>query len=153
MVKKSRKIYFLGSAIIALASLFLVYFLLIVTGVVQVKNEIITITSGSIEATYNGEPVMCEEVEVTQGELRKGHTIEAIYTGKVVNVGSAANTYTFRILDSENIIYYNNEGYLMIYLMSDAMIYKSGFILIDCKTNKYKSSEELINCIREGVVF
>ena len=40
MVKKSRKIYFLGSVIIALASLFLLYFLLIVTGVVQVKNEI-----------------------------------------------------------------------------------------------------------------
>ena len=98
MVKKSRKIYFLGSAIIALATLFLVYFLLIVTGVVQVKNEIITISSGSIEATYNGEPVKCEEVEVTQGELRKGHTIEAIYTGKVVNVGSAANTYTFTTL-------------------------------------------------------
>lgn len=103
MVKKSRKIYFLGSAIIALATLFLVYFLLIVTGVVQVKNEIITISSGSIEATYNGEPVKCEEVEVTQGELRKGHTIEAIYTGKVVNVGSAANTYTFRIIDSEGV--------------------------------------------------
>ena len=103
MVKKSRKIYILGSAIIALASLFLVYFLLISTGVVQVKNEIITITSGSIEATYNGEPVKCESVEVTQGELRKGHTIEAIYTGKVVNVGSAANTYTFKIVDSEGV--------------------------------------------------
>lgn len=103
MVKKSRKIYILGSAIIALASLFLVYFLLISTGVVQVKNEIITITSGSIEATYNGEPVKCESVEVTQGELRKGHTIKAIYTGKVVNVGSAANTYTFKIVDSEGV--------------------------------------------------
>ena len=103
MVKKSRKIYFLGSVIIALASLFLVYFLLIVTGVVQVKNEIITITSGSVEATYSGMPVKCEEVEVTAGELRKGHTIKAIYTGEVVNVGSAANTYTFTILDSEGV--------------------------------------------------
>lgn len=103
MVKKSKKIYLLGSVIIALASLFLVYFLLIVTGVVQVKNEYITITSGSIEATYNGNPVKCEEVEVTEGELRGGHSIKAIYTGVAVNVGSVLNSYSFTIVDSEGI--------------------------------------------------
>ena len=103
MVKKSRKIYLLGSCIIALASLFLVYFLLIVGGVVQVKNEIITITSGSIEATYNGELVKCEEVEVTQGELRPGHTIKASYTGGLINVGYTANTYSYIIQDSEGV--------------------------------------------------
>lgn len=103
MVKKSRKIYFLGSAIIALASLFLLYFLLIITGVVQVRNEFITITSGSIEATYDGNPVRCEEVEVVEGELRTGHTIEATFTGELINVGSTANTYTFKIVDSNKV--------------------------------------------------
>ena len=100
MVNKSKKIYILGSCIIALASVFLVYFLLMVSGVVQVKNEIITISSGSIEATYNGLPVRCESVEVTQGELRDGHSIKAYYTGELTNVGSTANTYTFTIVDS-----------------------------------------------------
>ena len=96
------------------------------------------------------------KIDITFG-MTIDTTNKCIKFDKVKDFYICAINYTedgpCRILDSENIIYYNNEGYLMIYLMSDTMIYKSGFILIDCKTNKYKSSEELINCIREGVVF
>ena len=40
----------------------------------------------------------------------------------------------------------------MIYLISDSMIYKSGFVLIDCNTDKYMCSDELLDYIKEGDV-
>ena len=41
----------------------------------------------------------------------------------------------------------------MICLYSDTMIYKTGFILIDCKTNKFLCTDDLINCINKGVIY
>ena len=103
MVKKSRSIYIIGSIIIGLASLFLVYFLLMMTGVIMVKNENLIITSGSVEATYNGEEIKCETIKIIDGELAKGHSIEAVFTGSLVNVGVTTNTYYYKIVDSEGV--------------------------------------------------
>ena len=64
MVKKSRTIYIMGSIIIGLASIFLVYFILISTGVIMATNEYLIISSGSISAVYNGEEVKCEELQI-----------------------------------------------------------------------------------------
>ena len=100
MVKKSKTVYILGSIIIALTSLFLIYFLLAVTGVIMVQEETLIIASDSIEATYTGEEIKCEEIVVLSGELNKDHKIEATFTGKQVNVGTTNNTYTFKIVDS-----------------------------------------------------
>ena len=100
MVKKSKSIYILGSIVIGLAAIFLVYFLLTMTGVIMVKEETIIITSGTVTAVYNGEEVTCEEVKVVGGELNKDHSIEATFTGKLTDVGTTINTYHFRIVDS-----------------------------------------------------
>ena len=60
---------------------------------------------------------------------------------------------TIRNINSKDIVYYNDEGYLMIYLYSDTMIYKTGFILLDCKTNKFLCTDDLINCVNKGVIY
>ena len=60
---------------------------------------------------------------------------------------------TSRNINSKDIVHYNDEGYLMIYLYSDTMIYKTGFILLDCKTNKFLCTDDLINCINKGVIY
>ena len=57
-----------------------------------------------------------------------------------------------RLSDIDNTIFYGGEGYVMIYLTSDSMIYKSGFILIDCSTDKYMYSDELSDFVKEGDV-
>ena len=57
-----------------------------------------------------------------------------------------------RLYEYNEILYYNDEGYTMVYLMSDSMIYKSGFILIDCVTGNYKCTDELYDRIKEGVI-
>ena len=103
MVKKSRSIYIIGSMIIGLAAIFLVYFLLIMTGVIMVKNENLIISSGSVEAIYNGQEIKCEEIEIIDGQLSKGHKIEAIFTGKLTNVGVTDNAYDYKIVDSQGV--------------------------------------------------
>ena len=103
MVKKSRAIYTLGSMIIGLAAIFLVYFLLIVTGVIMVKNESIIISSGSIETTYTGQEITCERVDVISGELSKGHKVKATFYGKLTNVGVTDNSYDYIIVDSQGV--------------------------------------------------
>lgn len=120
MVKKSRSIYIIGSIIIGLAAIFLVYFLLIVTGVIMVKNENLIITSGKIEVAYTGEKVTCESYEILDGELSEGHSIEAIYTGNLTNVGVTSNSWDFKIVDSlgvdvtENYIVKKLEGTITV---------------------------------------
>ncbi len=52
----------------------------------------------------------------------------------------------------ENIINYGDTGYVVVYLMSDVMLYRSGFVLIDCENNTYTYSPELIDKISKGVV-
>ena len=103
MVKKSRTIYTLGSIIIGLAAIFLVYFLLMVTGVIMVKNENLIITSGSTEAIYNGQEITCEKIEIIDGELSNGHKIVATFSGKLTNVGVTDNSYDYKIVDSQGV--------------------------------------------------
>ena len=57
-----------------------------------------------------------------------------------------------RLEDIDHTIFYGGEGYVILYLVSDSMIYKSGFILIDCNTDKYMCSDELLDYIKEGDV-
>ena len=55
-----------------------------------------------------------------------------------------------KIYGSDNIIHYGNSGYTVAYLISENMIYKSGFILIDCENNSYVVTSDLIDHIKEG---
>ena len=50
-------------------------------GVLDGTIKTLVFTSGSIETTYNGEDVVCEEWNLESGELKKGHTAVATVTG------------------------------------------------------------------------
>ena len=55
-----------------------------------------------------------------------------------------------KIYGDDNIIHYGNSGYTVAYLISENMVYKSGFILIDCENNSYTVTSDLIDHIKEG---
>ena len=55
-----------------------------------------------------------------------------------------------KIYGNDNIIHYGNSGYTVAYLISENMVYKSGFILIDCENNSYTVTSDLIDHIKEG---
>ena len=83
-------------------------------------------------------------------------------TSKCIKVETLENFYicainynedgSKRVLESDDVVFYGYDGYVMIYLMSETMIYKTGFILIETKTNKYMCSEELLFNIKEGAI-
>ena len=47
---------------------------------------------------------------------------------------------------------YGGEGYTLLFVMSDNMLYRSGFVLIDCKNNRYLAVDDLMEYISEGDV-
>jgi hypothetical protein len=53
------------------------------------------------------------------------------------------------INDYDNKINYGTEGYTFVYLITDHMLYKTGFILIDNSVNRYRSTIDLTNYIKE----
>ena len=52
----------------------------------------------------------------------------------------------------ENTLNYGGEGYVLLFVMSNNMLYKSGFVLIDCKNNRYLAVDGLMEYITEGDV-
>jgi hypothetical protein len=60
------------------------------------------------------------------------------------------NEECYRIEDIDNIIEYgNSDGYTLICLISDNMIYSSDFILIENKTNRYMATPDILNIVNE----
>ena len=57
-----------------------------------------------------------------------------------------------RIFDDNNIVHYGDTGYTLVFLMNENMIYKSGFVLIDCVSNTYLVTNDLFDHITEGVI-
>lgn len=101
MLKRRKIVYILGSAIIGIASILLIYFTLMTTGVIQTRRNTLVICSNSTEQVYTGNYVTCEEYEILSGELHTGHEIKMTYTGKLKDVGHVDNTYSLSIVDSE----------------------------------------------------
>jgi hypothetical protein len=52
-----------------------------------------------------------------------------------------------KIIDYDDTIYYGTEGYTFVYLISSNMLYKSGFLLIDNVSGRYKYTEDLTDYI------
>jgi hypothetical protein len=52
----------------------------------------------------------------------------------------------------ENTLNYGGDGYVLLFVMSNNMLYKSGFVLIDCKNNRYLAVDGLVEYISEGDV-
>jgi hypothetical protein len=51
--------------------------------------------------------------------------------------------------ETENVVRYGTEGFTYIYLISNHMIYKSGFIIIDNENNIYRCTNDLLEVIEE----
>jgi hypothetical protein len=61
------------------------------------------------------------------------------YTGDEVN----------RLPLLDNQVFYGNEGYIYLFYVSDTMLYKTNFILIECSTGEYKCDYDLLENITE----
>ena len=65
----------------------------------------ITLTSSSASKTYDGEPLMLNQVLLTSGEFLAGDTFTYQCTGNMTKVGCATNEFTYEIVQSSSVKY------------------------------------------------
>ena len=89
-----------GCVLLAVASLLILYVILIGTGVISGREQRLVIRAGTAEKLYDGRELVCEEWELTYGQLKSGHTIVPVFSGSRSIPGQTANRVTVRILDA-----------------------------------------------------
>lgn len=98
---KSRKIrtYVIGSLVLAVVLLLAVYLVLILSGVISVKQRRITVSVYSVDKVYDGTPLYAGEGYIADGVLKDGHKAVITSIGEQTNVGSSESRATVTILD------------------------------------------------------
>lgn len=74
------------------------------TGKLEVlPPAVIVVTTGSAEAPYTGNPLICKEITYTfqSGSLLKGHRITLKTTGSQTEIGKSYNTFEISITDAQ----------------------------------------------------
>lgn len=100
MVKKSKFIYIIGSAVIGISALLIVFFALIAGGVINVRQNKLVFTSGTDNSfVYDGTAHFYREWRLSEGELKEGHEAIVTVSGSQTDVGSSENHLTAKIID------------------------------------------------------
>ncbi|GEM_PF-1491587 len=89
-------------------------------GTLSVNPVALTFLSGSAEKEYDGEPLTCDDVVLSAGNLMSGHTVSFKVRGKQTEIGFSANNYSVVISDAtgknvtKNYDITDNEGILLV---------------------------------------
>lgn len=99
MIKRSKLVYVLGSAIIGIVSIIFIFAGLILSGVIDASSSKIVAVSSSKQVIYDGQILTCNEWEITDGKLKEGHTAVAVFSGSRKDVGESDNLFTLTVFD------------------------------------------------------
>lgn len=101
MIKKSKFIYIIGSAIIGVIALLIVFFALIASGVINVRQSKLVFSSATnSQFVYDGTSHTDKAWKLVEGELRKGHEAVVTVSGSQTEAGSSENYISAKILDA-----------------------------------------------------
>ena len=127
--------------VIGILFLFAVLAFLVLSGIFNLDQTKITISTESIEALYDSTPLTNHSWRITRGSLKPGHTISVEFRGSQTNVGESENTIEVIIKDelgsdvtNDYDITYDlgiikvNPRYLIITSASDSKLF-DGFAL------------------------
>lgn len=101
MFKTKKRIIVIASIIGAVATALIVYFILIISGAINLIQTNLIFTSGSKEIDYSPNvSVVCHEAELESGNLRFGHYYKVDYLSTLTEIGSIDNEFVVTIYDS-----------------------------------------------------
>jgi len=95
--KKSKAMYIIGAAIIAVAIFLIVFMVFLVSDVTNARPRLV-LTSMNAEKVYDGTPLLEDKV-IQSGELKKGHEYLIAPGDGRVDVGKTPNYFSVRILN------------------------------------------------------
>ena len=101
--KSKNGIFVLGCIIIGVTGLLLIYGLLVVTGVIHLKENKLIFTAESASKLYDGEPLIADEWALTSGEIMSGHYVVAKVSGEILEPGTVQSTVSVVIYDSQDV--------------------------------------------------
>jgi len=91
----------IGSFVVGIAAILIVYFAMISTGLIQTTKNHLIITTGDAEKAYDGTPLTFDDWSLTEGELPKDYKVEVTVTGSRTEAGEAENLATAVVYDSQ----------------------------------------------------
>ncbi len=90
----------IGSIVIGIAIMLMLYMGLIVTGVIDTRPSTLVVSIGSAQKEFDGTPLTCEEHTIQKGALKKGHTLDVTYGSSQTAVGTSENVASVKIRDA-----------------------------------------------------
>ena len=100
MLKKSKMIKILCSAIIGVLLILMTVLGLNLGGAVVTDQVEITVSTEDLEALYDGTPLTNHKWSLVKGALKPGHSIKAEFNGAQTMVGQCYNSAEFTVVDS-----------------------------------------------------
>lgn len=100
MIKQSKMVYVLGSIVIGILAVLGIIAGLIFGGVFDASPRTLVFTSGSLETTYDGKTLTCDEWALESGELKEGHQAKVTIVGEQTSAGTSENVFSVNILDA-----------------------------------------------------
>ena len=101
MLRKTKLIYIMGSAVIGVLTVLTVLFAMISTGVIDGRQKKVVFASASAVFTYDGQEHTETQWEIKDGELKSGHTAKVVVSGTQTEVGESVNHISGVILDEQ----------------------------------------------------
>lgn len=98
-MKRSKFIYIIGSVILGVIALLTVFFILTASGVIDVTQKKLVISSSSAEFVYDGKTHSSGSWQLEDGRLKNGHTAVVTVSGKQTEAGSSENFLSAVIVD------------------------------------------------------
>ncbi len=100
MIKRSKLVYGVGSAIIGIVVIIFVFAGLVLSGAINAETRKLVFESASKEFVYDGQTFTCEEWSLVSGELKSGHEAKVSVYGKQTGVGTCENAMSVTIIDA-----------------------------------------------------
>jgi len=98
--KMRKAVYISGCTILAVAILLTVYFVLVGTGVIHGREQILVVKAETAEKFYDGTPLIGDSWEILEGKVRDGHTLNVYTLGEQTEPGQCINELRVTITDS-----------------------------------------------------
>ena len=146
MDKRKKSIFIIGSVVISIVSLILLYFVLIVTGVIQFRENSLTVTPHNISKKFEQGQVMAYKPYADDGtpnftitgKIEEGHDYEVVgYSGTNDELGSKSSSIVIRIFDKNNPTIDVTKNYKITYETGLLTFYASEIIFDSHDAEKY----------------
>ncbi len=103
MFQTKKRIILASSLALSVTFGLLIYFVLVLSGVINLVQRNLIFSSGSDEMIYDGETTLyCHEYELISGNLYIGHWMDVEYLSSIDTIGEVDNEIVVTIYDSNN---------------------------------------------------